>query len=230
MNVLKFTNLTLCTRDIYKNLGFIFHRNVTVIGRTINKKNNQNLWLCVCRCWNTQQLYFTTKELRYGKYLGCNTCIKKKMLADILSKTKVNKKGCLIYQGFKNEDGYGMIWYQNEEGKRTSTVAPRMVYKLTLGIDEENMQVCHKCDNPSCVNIEHLFLGTAKDNINDMLNKGRGNHAKGIKNGNSKLTLETVRKIRKTEKKLSETEIRQKFGISKSTFYRIRKNKLWLKT
>tara|TARA_R110000868_G_scaffold383225_1_gene650018 strand:+ start:528 stop:986 length:459 start_codon:yes stop_codon:yes gene_type:complete len=151
------------------------------------------------------------------------------MLHDILKNAKKNRKGCLIYQGYKNKDGYGMIWYIDENGKRTSSVAPRMLYKLKLGIPDLNLQVCHKCDNPSCVNIEHLFLGTAKDNVNDMLHKGRGNHAKGIKNGNSKLTLEVVEKIRKIEKKLSETEIKQKFGISKSTFYRIRKNQTWLK-
>ena len=218
-------------RDIAKffQTGLIHHRYIAIVGRTKYKKNNQFCWFCLCKCGNYKKLHLTTKQIRFSRYIGCKNCVNNRMLHDILKNAKKNRKGCLIYQGYKNKDGYGMIWYIDENGKRTSSVAPRMLYKLKLGIPDLNLQVCHKCDNPSCVNIEHLFLGTAKDNVNDMLHKGRGNHAKGIKNGNSKLTLEVVEKIRKIEKKLSETEIKQKFGISKSTFYRIRKNQTWLK-
>ncbi len=60
----------------------------------------------------------------------------------------------------------------------------------------EELQVLHDCDNPSCCNPKHLFLGTCQDNVNDMFNKERENKAKGISHGMSKLTEEDVIKIR----------------------------------
>lgn len=81
----------------------------------------------------------------------------------------VDKSGdCWEWTGNKNMLGYGMIWY---DGKNIR--AHRVSYLIFNGDLSDNLFVCHKCDNPSCVNPSHLFLGTSKDNMRDMIKKGR---------------------------------------------------------
>lgn len=81
----------------------------------------------------------------------------------------VDKSGeCWEWIGNKNSLGYGMIWY---EGKNIRS--HRVSYFIKNGEFNDKLFVCHKCDNPKCVNPEHLFLGTSKDNMRDMIKKGR---------------------------------------------------------
>jgi hypothetical protein len=84
---------------------------------------------------------------------------------------KVDVKGpddCWEWQAFKNEQGYGRFYFN---GRLHG--AHRVAYQLTYRDFDQSLDCCHKCDNPSCVNPEHLFLGTEKDNIDDMMKKGR---------------------------------------------------------
>lgn len=83
---------------------------------------------------------------------------------------KVRRKpGCWIWLAGKDADGYGMFWWKNRQ-----TRAHRFVVKFILGRDVEGKEVCHTCDNPSCVRPDHLFVGTTKDNAQDREAKGRG--------------------------------------------------------
>jgi hypothetical protein len=78
--------------------------------------------------------------------------------------------GCVEWSGVKNRDGYGIL-----SGKRfcSSRLAHRNSFTLHVGPIPDGALVCHKCDNPSCINPDHLFLGTVRDNNVDRANKGR---------------------------------------------------------
>jgi hypothetical protein len=79
--------------------------------------------------------------------------------------------GCIEWAGSKDKSGYGRIQKLTVAHK-----AHRLSYILNVGEIPDGMEICHKCDNPSCVNPQHLFLGTTKDNAADRESKGRGNH------------------------------------------------------
>jgi hypothetical protein len=107
--------------------------------------------------------------------------------------------------------------------------AHRFSWLLYFGEIPIRMLVCHKCDNPKCVNPEHLFLGTNKDNTNDMIQKGRGNKAKGEKQGFSKLTEEQVINIRKEyiEGNISYSKLSKKYNVVFGTIAAVLTNKTW---
>ena len=75
---------------------------------------------------------------------------------------------CIEFTG-NIKDGYGRYSYGPNRGKR----AHRVAWEEVNGVIPEGMFVCHKCDNPPCINIDHLFLGTPLDNMRDMIQKGR---------------------------------------------------------
>ncbi len=77
---------------------------------------------------------------------------------------------CWYWEGSKNPKGYGLIGPQYPTRR-----AHRYMYILTQGAIPEGFMVLHTCDNPSCVKPEHLKVGTAQDNTDDMIRKGRSN-------------------------------------------------------
>ena len=83
---------------------------------------------------------------------------------------------CWLWTGAVNSKGYGNIGVE----KKTKVVH-RAYWEELCGQIPEGYYVCHKCDVPLCVNLDHLFLGTASDNIKDSVSKGRHfNHNKGL--------------------------------------------------
>ena len=77
--------------------------------------------------------------------------------------------GCVEFTGYRNEHGYGVILGEN--GK--TALAHRAAWTIHHGAVPDGLCVCHKCDNPSCCNVEHLFLGTHLENMRDRDRKGR---------------------------------------------------------
>ena len=95
---------------------------------------------------------------------------------------KVNKNtpnGCWEWIASTNGRGYDRFRFQGKAHQ-----AHRVSYQLNHGVDPKELYVCHTCDNKSCVNPEHLFLGTQFDNMQDKIIKGRDNHTLGGINRN----------------------------------------------
>lgn len=136
------------------------------------------------------------------------------------------RSGCWNWTGTNRGRGYGQL----RVGKATRS-AHRLSYEVFCDIIPTGMVVCHRCDNPSCINPVHLFLGTQASNIADMVSKGRNAkgpvvaHA-GTKNPKAKLTEHAVTAIRESTG-ASNKALARKFGVSNVQIANIRKGKSW---
>lgn len=119
--------------------------------------------------------------------------------------------------------GYGNIGYN-----KFVFLAHRVSYALFIGTFDESLLVCHKCDNPACVNPDHLFIGTQGDNMRDCISKKRFNRQndirKGEKNSGFKISDAQIMEIfNKITTGLSQTKIAKEYGIGDSSVSRIKR-------
>ncbi|WP_313471247.1 HNH endonuclease signature motif containing protein [Atlantibacter hermannii] len=142
-------------------------------GRTIlmplrSDKESRRIYQCRCKCGNLFEAY--KRDFNNGKL--CEECSPPNQYMDpvvrILKQTMtVPECGCWIWTGKLNASGYGVARFGRKE-KRIH----RFMYAKYKG-DPGELMVCHRCDVRSCINPDHLFLGTAADNIHDCMAKGR---------------------------------------------------------
>lgn len=129
--------------------------------------------------------------------------------------SKVIKRGedeCWEWVAAKNSRGYGVIQICYK-----SMYAHRIAYELETGEIPDGLCVCHSCDNRSCCNPKHLFLGTGYDNAVDMLLKGR--------QAKTKLTIDQIKTIRSDKR--SNKELGELYGINRSQVSRIKSGSSW---
>lgn len=140
--------------------------------------------------------------------------------------------GCWLWLGVPSGNhGYGRI----KRGSNT-VMAHRASWEKSNGSIPEGLLVLHKCDNPSCVNPDHLFLGTQQDNENDKVSKGRQsrglahslakvNPARRERNGNSRLKYSDVLEIRAL--KLPQRQIASAYGVTQALVSKIKRGEIW---
>jgi len=119
-------------------------------------------------------------------------------------------------------NGYGVV-----ANKYSNIRAHVYSYELENKVKvPKGMLICHKCDVPSCVNPDHLFMGTSQDNSDDMIKKGR--KAVGVATNRAKLTPSSVRSMRKmVSKGMSDISISKVFNVSSGTVWQVKNNNVW---
>lgn len=141
-----------------------------------------------------------------------------------MDKVVLAEDGCWTWAAYATPLGYGKFGVDGDV-KRSHRVS----YEIFVGKIPEGLFVCHKCDNPACVNPEHLFVGTQADNMRDMSNKGRG-VSPPISNGEdhpmSKLTGEDVIWIRGLSH-LGLPKLSKLFSVTRQNIFRILARKSW---
>lgn len=138
---------------------------------------------------------------------------------------KVKKtKDCWLWIANKSNRNYGMFAINN---KKVS--AHRYSYKYHYGSIPNGLYICHKCDNPPCVNPKHLYAGTQSDNLKDAANKNRRVYTsrQGSKNNLSKLKEIDVLKIRSLSKNKTYKEIANMFNVDPTNIGYIIRRRTW---
>jgi hypothetical protein len=202
--------------------------------KPLNAKQSGMFWNCVCECGKKAIVYGQTIRSGMSKSCGClkaekNSLSMKAMrlrqsgsLHDrFFSRFVVLANGCWQWRSHTDKDGYGIL-----PGDKKNVRAHRLSYEIHIEKISDGMIVCHKCDNPGCVNPEHLFIGTKKDNAQDALQKGRA--YVGEKNGRSKLTEQNVKEI--LSSKLNSEQLAQKLGVSRATINSVKRGTTWLQS
>lgn len=137
----------------------------------------------------------------------------------------VTESGCWIWTLAVDKDGYGRAWLGNKKWP-----AHRLSYMTFMGPIPAGLFVLHKCDNPSCVNPAHLFVGTPLDNMRDKCNKGRVKGARrGENHHRAKLASETVISIRAKydSGQVGARALAKEYGIAYRHAWNIVKRRIW---
>ena len=153
--------------------------------------------------------------------------IPQKDIDRFLSKLIKQPNGCWEYVGAKDADGYGMFWFQGKT-KGAHQFSARALANQTINAGD---QVCHHCDNPSCCNPEHLFIGSSQDNTRDRHIKNRS--AKGSGVGTSVYNEQIIKSLKdaynsRPHYKGIIKDLSEEFDVSYGVTWTVCRNKGWL--
>jgi len=145
--------------------------------------------------------------------------------------SKPNENGCIEWTGALR-GGYGALTICDKNSKYKYNkvfYAHRISYELFIGEINDGLFVCHTCDNRLCVNPNHLFLGTRKDNADDMMRKGRSNMKHGENHFGSKLKASDIKDIFNLSKNTPQRTIAKLFNVSQGAVAHILHKRTWIK-
>jgi len=194
-------------------------------GRFYHDYERQNINIIAWQIYYSEKpkgriIKFCNKKLCIAKnHMGVNTNINDLERAFWSKVKKGSNDDCWEWIGNGDINKYGTFYCFG-----ANTQAHRFSYRITNGNFLKELCVLHKCDNPSCVNPNHLFLGSHNDNVQDKVEKNR--QAKGSKNGRSKLNENKVKQILETSDS-SNKLLAKKFNVSSDTIRLIKKRKIW---
>lgn len=191
-------------------------------------------WICKCVCG--KEVITDIYSLKVGKKKSCG-CQKKLYFINkfgspqnrFLKKVLKKEDGCWEWIGCIAPNGYGScgMGYVFPEQR-----AHRCSFRLFVGEIPNNLWVLHKCDNKKCVNPDHLYLGTVKDNVKDAIERGHwpiGKNKKkgslGEKNNKAKLSNDDVVFIRNS--KMKNLDLSKKFNVHIGTIQMIKRKGTW---
>ncbi len=156
----------------------------TVLYQVENNKNNLTCWMCRCDCGTASII--PGKWLKQGRTKGCyKQCTRTKPVYEVFFRHINKTENCWLWTGCIGKWGYGNFRLINK-----TVLAHRLSWMLHNGEIPNEMFVCHSCDNPACVNPDHLWIGTHQDNIDDMMEKGR--YVSGTKGKTWKIRKQNV--------------------------------------
>lgn len=180
-----------------------------VVRRSHKDKWRSWHWVCLCGCGNITKS--SSRVLRAGKKKSCGCLYNRPLKERLLKRIENNQNGCWIWLGSKTTDGYGTLMTAN----KVRLLTHRAAYEIFVSPIPRGLCVCHDCDTPSCINPDHLFLGTHAENMKDMAAKGRAP-------GRRKLSLSDYERIIKLRAEgRSRAYVAKIFGVSKITITRV---------
>jgi len=144
-----------------------------------------------------------------------------------LEKVDIKPGKCWEWQGATNKNGYGVLRIAKE---KRNVLAHRYSLEFITGCPiPEDKDVCHTCDNPRCVNPEHLYLGDAYSNVHDMINRKRDRKAFGTNVHTAKLNENKVREIRRLYEDSGWTMamIANLYGVGRNAIASVIRRKTW---
>jgi hypothetical protein len=144
------------------------------------------------------------------------------LLARLLSRCERQPNGCLYWTGPTDKYGYGRTTVDSQQW-----LAHRLIWELIHGAIPSGLHCLHSCDRPPCCEVSHLDVGTHRENMEQMVAKGR--QARGSAHGNARLTAFQVWQIRRIIAlgRFSNAEIAQIFGVSSALIHAIRERRSW---
>jgi len=205
-----------------KHIGKIFGK-LTIIDQIPGKKS-----ICKCECGNIKII--ATANVTIGHITSCG-CLRSIFRVNydedaknkLLSHIDIKDNGCWEWNRAKHRQGYGHFPY-----KRKLMLAHRASWIIFNGKLDNDICVCHRCDNPPCVNPNHLFLGTTKENIHDCIKKGKFTRCIGSDKPNTNLDDITVKEIIRMRKDgCKYVEIQRITGATKGQIQAILHNRTW---
>jgi hypothetical protein len=139
---------------------------------------------------------------------------------------QVANNGCWVWISSLDPDGYGYF-----KGEMLG-VKHKRAHRFSWSFHNESqipagMSVLHKCDNPCCVNPDHLRIGTQAENIHDRESRGRGADMRGHRGPRAKLTEYNVLEIKSLLESLTDSELAAKFNVARTTISNIKHGHTW---